>query len=149
MKAFLIAFTSDFLPKLLYHFEFGPNSDNDYDSTLKGYVNYTLAVSPIGTMNQTCRYRDFRDPEGHRTYFYWKLMFVRLAFVVVFEHLVFTICRMIDLLVPDIPKKVEQKIKREIYLAKQALTDSEELLKANALSPEDEQNQEPKDQDVT
>ena len=43
----------------------------------------------------------------------------------------------------------KRRRKREIYLAKQALTDSEELLKANALSPEDEQNQEPKDQDVT
>lgn len=37
-NAFLIAFTSEFIPKLLYKYE--------YDWHLKGYVNFTLAVSP-------------------------------------------------------------------------------------------------------
>lgn len=32
-----------------------------------------------------CRYRDFRDPDGNHTMFYWKLLTVRLAFVIVFE----------------------------------------------------------------
>ena len=68
-------------------------------------------------------------------------MFVRLAFIVVFEHLVFSICRLIDLLVPDIPKQVEQKIKRERYLAKQALTDSDGVLKVNSLMSDDQNEQ--------
>lgn len=82
-------------------------------------------------MNQTCRYREFRDPNGHRTEFFWKLMFVRFAFIAIFEHLVFSICRLIDVLVPDIPKNIEYKIKRERFLAKQALTDSDTVLKVN------------------
>jgi len=41
---------------------------------------------------------------------------------------VFGICRGIDLLVPDIPESLDIKIKRERYLAKQALADAEQLL---------------------
>ncbi len=89
-------------------------------------------------MNQTCRYREFRDLNGRRTEFYWKLMFVRFAFIAIFEHLVFSICRLIDLLVPDIPKNIEHKIKRERYLAKQALTDSDDILKVNTLDEKED-----------
>ena len=42
--------------------------------------------------------------------------------------MVFGICRGIDLVVPDIPETLDIKIKRERYLAKQALTDAEHLL---------------------
>jgi anoctamin-7 len=38
---------------------------------------------------------------------------------------VFSIGRALDLLVPDIPESVEIKVKREYYLAKQALADNE------------------------
>ncbi|KAG8142257.1 hypothetical protein E2320_006193 [Naja naja] len=84
VNAFLIAFTSDFLPRLLYQYE--------YDSHLHGYVNFTLAYSPP-------------------TY-----------------HVVFFCLRLIDWLVPDIPESLEVKIKRERYLAKQALADNQEAL---------------------
>uniref|UniRef100_A0A8C4YMA2 Anoctamin n=1 Tax=Gopherus evgoodei TaxID=1825980 RepID=A0A8C4YMA2_9SAUR len=51
VNAFLIAFTSDFLPRLLYQYE--------HDSQLQGYVNFTLAYSPpryLATGNHTlCR----------------------------------------------------------------------------------------------
>lgn len=43
--------------------------------------------------------------------------------------MVFGICRLIDVLVPDIPESLELKIKRERYLAKQALQDSDTILK--------------------
>lgn len=47
IQAFLIAFTSDFLPKLLYKYEFKSN--------LQGYTNFTLAYAPNGTMTEECR----------------------------------------------------------------------------------------------
>ena len=37
-QAFLIAFTSEFIPKLVYKYEHSWN--------MSGYVNFTLAVSP-------------------------------------------------------------------------------------------------------
>jgi anoctamin-7 len=52
-----------------------------------------------------------------------------------FQHVVFGICRLIDVLVPDIPESLELKIKRERYLAKQALQDSDTIMKVlHALS---------------
>ncbi|KAF4525071.1 hypothetical protein B566_EDAN001985 [Ephemera danica] len=123
-NGFLIAFTSEFLPKLLYQYE--------YDWELRGYVNFTLAHAPNGTMSQDCRYRGFRDNEGRHTPFYWRLLAVRFAFVIIFEHVVFGICRLIDVLVPDIPESLELKIKRERYLAKQALQDSDTIMKVAA-----------------
>lgn len=41
------------------------------------------------------------------------------------QHVVFSIGRVLDLLVPDIPESVEVKVKREYYLAKQALAENE------------------------
>ncbi|KAA0188487.1 hypothetical protein HAZT_HAZT006405 [Hyalella azteca] len=130
-NAFLIAFTSEFLPRLLYKYE--------YDWSLRGYVNFTLATAPNGTMSQPCRYRGYRDHEGLHTTFFWRLLAIRLGFVIAFErvvdvvvqHVVFGVCRLIDVLVPDVPQSLEIKIKRERYLAKQALADSETILKVN------------------
>jgi len=44
------------------------------------------------------------------------------------QHFVFFISRLIDLLVPDVPQSLEIKIKREAYLAKQALSDHHNLM---------------------
>lgn len=72
---------------------------------MEGYVNSTLStyVSPsiipyklnllchvvtfdmIAATNEKCLYRSYRDEEGNLLPFYWKLLVVRLAFVVVFE----------------------------------------------------------------
>lgn len=57
-------------------------------------------------------------------------MFARFAFVCIFEHIVFSVSRLIDAIVPDIPRRLEVQIKRERYLAKQALADSDTILQA-------------------
>ena len=56
---------------------------------------------------------------------FFLVLAAKLAFVIVFEHVVFFVCRMIDVVVPDIPEAVQLKIKRETYLARQALADVE------------------------
>ncbi|XP_041377832.1 anoctamin-7-like [Gigantopelta aegis] len=128
-NAFLIAFTSEFLPKILYRYE--------YNWSLHGYTNFTLSWSPNGTLTQQCRYRDFRDEQGHYTLFYWRLLALRLGFVILFEHVVFGICRLIDILVPDVPEAVQLKIKREHYLAKQALADTDQILQMTVRDDDD------------
>ena len=60
--------------------------------------------------------------------FYWHLLGIRLGFVIIFEHFVFGICRVIDILVPDVPESLSLKMRRERYLAKQALADTEALM---------------------
>uniref|UniRef100_S4R4Z6 Anoctamin n=1 Tax=Petromyzon marinus TaxID=7757 RepID=S4R4Z6_PETMA len=120
INAFLIAFTSNFLPKLLYQYT--------YDRNLRGYINFTLSYAPDDYVvnNYThCRYKDYRDQDGKHTLFYWKLLAIRLGFIIAFEHVVFFISRMIDWLVPDVPESLEIKMKRERYLAKQALADNQ------------------------
>uniref|UniRef100_A0A3B3XUX2 Anoctamin n=1 Tax=Poecilia mexicana TaxID=48701 RepID=A0A3B3XUX2_9TELE len=114
-NAFLIAFTSSFVPRLYYRYT--------RDSTLSGFVNFTLATAPL-SHNSTCKYRGFRDDNGDYLPEYFHLIAIRLSFVVVFEHVVFFIGRLIDLTVSDIPEEVEIKIKREYYMAKQALAEN-------------------------
>ncbi|XP_057304531.1 anoctamin-7-like isoform X4 [Hydractinia symbiolongicarpus] len=121
-NAFLIAFTSNFLPKLLYRSTISP------DGSLEGYLNYSLATSPPNTTDNPCRYRDFRDPNGEMTAFYWHLLALKLGFVIVFEHFVFATHKLIDFLVPDIPEELDIAIKREAYRAKKALSDHPSLI---------------------
>ncbi|KAI4901365.1 hypothetical protein NFI96_014160 [Prochilodus magdalenae] len=118
-NAFLIAFTSDFLPRLYYRYT--------TEGSLQGYIDFTLSVAPnnFTQSNMQCRYRGFRDEKGHHTPEYYNLLAIRLGFVIIFEHVVFLIGRMIDWMVPDIPEEVEIKIKREQYMAKQALAENQ------------------------
>ncbi|XP_024136617.2 anoctamin-7 isoform X1 [Oryzias melastigma] len=120
-NAFLIAFTSDFLPRLLYQYKF--------EKGLHGYVNFSLAYAPLNyTEYPMCRYKAFRDNDGNYTLFYWELLAVRLGFIIAFEHVVFFVLRAIDWIVPDVPESLELKVKREHYLAKQALAENQEAL---------------------
>ena len=50
-----------------------------------------------------------------------------------FQHVVFGVCRLIDLVVPDIPESLDIKIKRERYLAKEALQDADHVLQVRHL----------------
>ncbi|XP_040494001.1 anoctamin-7 [Ursus maritimus] len=121
-NAFLLAFTSDFLPRAYYRWTRARD--------LHGFVNFTLARAPpafASAHNRTCRYQAFRGDDGQYSPTYWNLLAIRLAFVIVFEHVVFSIGRVLDLLVRDIPESVEVKVKREYYLAKQALAENEAL----------------------
>lgn len=51
---------------------------------------------------------------------YWHVIAARLAFVFVFQFSVYLITSFISWLVPDVPKDLELKAKREDHLAKLA-----------------------------
>ncbi|XP_034024589.1 anoctamin-7 [Thalassophryne amazonica] len=121
-NAFLIAFTSSFLPRLYYRYT--------KDVSLKGFVNFTLATSPTDynmQQGKACRYRGIRDENGNYLPEYYELLAIRLTFVIIFEHVVFFVARLIDMMVPDIPEEVEMKMKREHYMAKEALAENQSL----------------------
>ncbi|XP_062505132.1 anoctamin-7-like isoform X2 [Corticium candelabrum] len=132
-NAFLIAFTSDMLPQIFYMYHY--NHHHDGQSGLDDYVDYTLAegyqphacpsINSTGNLSETCRYRGYRTFSGDHTEWYYQLLVIRLAFVVLFEHIVFVIAGLIDLIIPDIPRQLYLKIKREEYLSKQALVEAE------------------------
>ncbi|XP_029025968.1 anoctamin-7 [Betta splendens] len=120
-NAFLIAFTSSFVPRLYYRYT--------RDDSLRGFVNFTLATSPhtYNRQHGACRYRGFRDENGDYRPEFFHLVAIQLSFVIVFEHVVFFIGGLIDMMVPDIPEEVEMKIKREHYMAKEALAENQAL----------------------
>nr|XP_047139108.1 anoctamin-7-like [Hydra vulgaris] len=86
------------------------------------------------------RYRDFRDKEGRLTAFYWHLLASKLCFVIVFEHFVFATHRLIDFLVPDIPKELDIAIKKEAYQAKKLMSHDISLIVTKSEDEISEQN---------
>ena len=96
-NALIIAFTSEFIPKLVYK-----NMYSNPSGSLHGYTNFTLSYfdpndfeaeySTGGSnINQTfCRYFDYRHhPDSENAYkltdVYWHILAARLAFVVIFQ----------------------------------------------------------------
>jgi hypothetical protein len=64
-------------------------------------------------------YRDFRESSGpsySQTLTYWNVTAARLAFIIVFEHLIFFIVYLMQWLVSDVPTAIENKIAHERYI---------------------------------
>ncbi|RWS20214.1 anoctamin-7-like protein, partial [Leptotrombidium deliense] len=95
---------------------------------MDNYLNFTLSTSALVikkkvTAVKLILYKDFRQPNGHYIPFYWKLMFIRCAFILIFQISVTLIRKLIDVLIPDIPTALDLKIKREQYSARKQLED--------------------------
>ncbi|XP_055345444.1 anoctamin-5-like [Paramacrobiotus metropolitanus] len=139
-NAFVIAFTSEFVPKVAYKLAYSP------DGTMRGYVPWSLSVFSVADFppdvgpqpdilpaNSTsfCSYRDFRNgpQEGDYRYFYnmtfWHIFAARLVLVLVLEHFILIITRIIAYMVPDLPSWLHAKILRQNFLAKEAFCESE------------------------
>ncbi|KAK3592615.1 hypothetical protein CHS0354_008152 [Potamilus streckersoni] len=143
-NAFIIALTSDFIPRLVYA--------NTYsqDGSLVGYMNFSLSYFNTSDFDsrhkpphwdevQICRYRDYRNPPWVEEKYeysqaYWHILAARFAFVVVFENVVIVITSLIAWLIPDVPSKLRKKIRREAYIASEIVIRTE-LMKARGQSP--------------
>ncbi|XP_048659194.1 anoctamin-4 isoform X3 [Marmota marmota marmota] len=148
-NAFVIAITSDFIPRLVYAYKYGPCAGQGEagQKCMVGYVNASLSVFQIsdfenrsepesdgsefsGTPLKYCRYRDYRDPPhslvpyGYTLQF-WHVLAARLAFIIVFEHLVFCIKHLISYLIPDLPKDLRDRMRREKYLIQEMMYEAE------------------------
>ncbi|XP_031798458.1 anoctamin-3 isoform X2 [Sarcophilus harrisii] len=135
-NAFVIAITSDYIPRFVYAFRYGPCKGQGYsqERCLKGYVNSSLSVfdlSELGTgQSGYCRYRDYRAPPWSNNSYeltlqFWHVLAARLAFIIVFEHLVFGIKSFIAYLIPDMPKDLSDRVRREKYLVQEMMYDAE------------------------
>ncbi|GAB1299770.1 Anoctamin-6 [Apodemus speciosus] len=143
-NAMIIAFTSDMIPRLVYYWSFSIPPYGEHTSyTMDGYINKTLSVfnitdfkntdkeNPyIGLGNYTlCRYRDFRNPPGHpqeykHNIYYWHVIAAKLAFIIVMEHVIYSVKFFISYAIPDVSKITKSKIKREKYLTQKLLHES-------------------------
>ncbi|KAM6960989.1 anoctamin-3 isoform 2-T2 [Aplochiton taeniatus] len=135
-NAFVIAITSDYIPRFVYAFKYGPCVDKGYrhEKCLRGYMNSSLSVfemeSKNGSQVQYCRYRDYRAPPWSPvpydfTLQFWHVLAARLAFIIVFEHLVFGIKSFIAYLIPDVPKGLCDRMRREKYLMQEMMYEAE------------------------
>ena len=97
-QAFIIAFSSNLIPRLVYTIVVSP------DQTDVGFLNHSLAyfdtsdfASGTAPRNSSfenvtsCRYAEYRNPPDHPTLpykrptIYWHILAARLAFIVVFQ----------------------------------------------------------------
>ncbi|XP_063783900.1 anoctamin-4 isoform X2 [Pseudophryne corroboree] len=148
-NAFVIAITSDFIPRLVYAYKYGPCAGQGQagEKCMVGYVNASLSVFLVNDFENRsdsefharrlngfpvkyCRYRDYRDPpHASEPYAYtlqfWHVLAARLAFIIVFEHLVFCIKNLISYLIPDLPKDLRDRMRREKYLIQEMMYEAE------------------------
>lgn len=125
-NAFIIAFSSNFIPKLVYALKFSR------DKTDAGYLEYSLAYFntsdfQLGTAPEIdfsnitiCRYAEYRNPPDHamkykRPIDYWHILAARLAFIVVYQNFVSFIITILEWSIPDISRKLKDQIKREAF----------------------------------
>ncbi|XP_070802925.1 anoctamin-4 [Pituophis catenifer annectens] len=148
-NAFVIAVTSDFIPRLVYAYKYGPCAGQGEagQKCMVGYVNASLSLFLVSDFEHRsepssngselsdaslkyCRYRDYRDPPhspvpyGYTLQF-WHVLAARLAFIIVFEHLVFCIKHLISYLIPDLPKDLRDRMRREKYLIQEMMYEAE------------------------
>ncbi|NWU83359.1 ANO2 protein, partial [Onychorhynchus coronatus] len=126
INAFVIAVTSDFIPRLMYQYAYSQNG------TMHGFINHTLSyfnVSHLKAGTQPanslfaqdvlfCRFKDYREPPWSPNQYefskqYWAVLSARLAFVILFQNLVMFLSVLVDWMIPDIPKDISQQIKKE------------------------------------
>ncbi|KAM7243815.1 hypothetical protein CapIbe_004423 [Capra ibex] len=122
INAFVIAITSDFIPRLVYQYSYSHNG------TLHGFVNHTLSFFNVSQLKegtqpensqfeqevQFCRFKDYREPPWAPNPYefskqYWAVLSARLAFVIIFQFL----SVLVDWMIPDIPTDISDQIKRE------------------------------------
>ncbi|KAM5254805.1 anoctamin-2 isoform 1-T1 [Hipposideros larvatus] len=125
-NAFVIAVTSDFIPRLVYQYAYSHNG------TLHGFVNHTLSFFNVSQLKegtqpensqfdqevQLCRFKDYREPPWAPNPYefskqYWSVLSARLAFVIIFQNLVMFLSVLVDWMIPDIPTDISDQIKKE------------------------------------
>uniref|UniRef100_A0A4W5JQE7 Anoctamin n=1 Tax=Hucho hucho TaxID=62062 RepID=A0A4W5JQE7_9TELE len=138
-NAFIVAFTSDMIPRLVYMYAYST------DLTMKGYINNSLSVFNISGFSKdnrpedgespewfnssvitTCRYRDYRHQSGHENEYshtmqFWHILAAKLAFIIIMEHVAFMVKFFVAWMIPDVPSEVKARIKRERYLIQEYL----------------------------
>ncbi|XP_056273223.1 anoctamin-5 isoform X3 [Pseudoliparis swirei] len=139
-NAFIVAFTSDMIPRLVYMYAYKPEGEMN----MKGYINNSLSVFNISAIPldnkpddgespswynssiTSCRYRDYRYPSGHdkeysHTMQFWHILAAKLTFIIIVEHVVFVVKFFVAWLIPDVPSDVRARVKRERYLVQEYL----------------------------
>uniref|UniRef100_A0AAV2IU25 Anoctamin n=1 Tax=Knipowitschia caucasica TaxID=637954 RepID=A0AAV2IU25_KNICA len=125
INAFVISFTSDFIPRLVYQYIYSPTG------TMHGFIDHTLSFFNVSNFKpgsfpdstehgdvSVCRYKDYREPPWSPDAYqfskqYWCVLAARLAFVILFQNLVMFLSLVVAWVIPDVPKTIVEQLKRE------------------------------------
>lgn len=125
INAFVISFTSDFIPRLVYQYMFSQTG------TMHGFIDHTLSYFNVSNFKPgtaphnsehgdvtVCRYKDYREPPWSLDAYtfskqYWCVLAARLAFVILFQNLVMFLSLVVAWVIPDVPKTIVEQLKRE------------------------------------
>ncbi|KAJ8980895.1 hypothetical protein NQ317_011195 [Molorchus minor] len=74
-------------------------------------------------LEMVCRYAEYRNPHDYpdpalkykRPLIYWHILAARLAFIVVYQNLVGFVMTVVEWTIPDVSRKLNDRIKREAY----------------------------------
>ncbi|XP_011305827.1 anoctamin-4 [Fopius arisanus] len=138
-NGFIIAFTSNFIPKIVYQLSVSENG------SLEGFLEYSLSKFNTSDFEEdmrpqdvrgrhvdVCRYPDFREGPGEDgkyqvTSTYWRILAARLAFVVVFENIVALVMILVRWCIPDMSPELRDRIRRETYITNEIIIQQEAL----------------------
>ncbi|XP_043284882.1 anoctamin-4-like [Venturia canescens] len=137
-NGFIIAFTSNFIPKLVYKSAVSENN------SLEGFLRHSLSsiktadldykVRPVDNSSHVdvCLYSDYREPPDSSqskpydlTIMYWHILAARLAFVVIFENAVAVAMILVRWYVPDMSPELRDQIRRETYITNEIIIQQE------------------------
>uniref|UniRef100_A0A8C7LEP9 Anoctamin n=1 Tax=Oncorhynchus kisutch TaxID=8019 RepID=A0A8C7LEP9_ONCKI len=125
INAFVISFTSDFIPRLVYQYMYSQTG------TMHGFIDHTLSHFNVSNFRPgnaptssylpettVCRYKDYREPPWSAEAYqfsktYWAVLAARLAFVILFQNLVMFLSLLVAWVIPDVPKNISEQLKRE------------------------------------
>lgn len=86
----------------------------------------TAPVDSVFSNVSVCRYEEYRNPPNHdleykRPLIYWHVLAARLAFIVVYQNLVGFVMTLVEWTIPDVSRKLNDRIKREAYKVNEAV----------------------------
>ncbi|XP_072551737.1 anoctamin-1 isoform X2 [Salminus brasiliensis] len=148
-NAFVISFTSEFIPRMVYQYLYSDTG------TMHGFTDHTLAYfntsnfKPGTAPNSTrfdrelriCRYKDYRDPPWSPESYqlskqYWSVLAARLAFVIFFQNLAMFLSMLVAWLIPDVPRSLKERMKRDkLLLLDLLLTEEAEKQRRHSQRP--------------
>ncbi|XP_034248774.1 anoctamin-1-like isoform X2 [Thrips palmi] len=128
----IIAFTSNFIPRLVYAFAVSENN------SLDGFLNHSLAYFNMSDLEKkaapsrtefnitVCRYPDYREPPWSpnkyaQTSMFWHVLAARLAFIVIFENVVVFVMILVRWCIPDMSSSLRDQIRRETYITNEII----------------------------
>ncbi|RXG53174.1 Anoctamin-3 [Armadillidium vulgare] len=116
------------------------------ETNLEGYILNTLSVFNVSEFQpgmgpnkemyksvefpEVCYYRAYRNPPEDEnpyefTLQFWHVFTARLAFIIIFEHVVFILTGIVAWAIPDIPVEIKNQIKMEKKVEKETLFQAE------------------------